>query len=343
MRLALLFPAIAIASTLAVAADPPAAPPAPAHADPAAAVVTVNGRVITASEYEQALTATVRNRYYHRAPPDGEMATVRRDVADSLIELTLVSAEARRRGVAADSARVDKDLEKIEARFRNMPGWAELRGPQVARWRADLEERYLAEALEKQVRAEVSPTAEQVRRYYDENPALFTEPEKVRLGLILLKVDPSAGKAARDRAREEAAGIRQRLAKGADFAELAKIHSGDESAAKGGDMGFVHRGALPEPVQAAADKLDGGRVSDPVDVLEGVAIVRVSERVPAQLRPYDAVAQRARELLRRKMADDAWKTFVAGLRGKAKIEIDSRRYPELAAAPDAAKAAAAPK
>jgi parvulin-like peptidyl-prolyl isomerase len=339
MRIPLLLPAIALAATVAAAADPPA----PADADPAAAVVTVNGRVITASEYDQALTATVRNRYYHRAPPEGDMASVRRDVADSLIELTLVSAEARRRGVAADSGRIDKDLEKIEARFRGMPGWAEHRGPQVARWRADLEDRYLAEALEKQVRAEVTPTAAQVRKFYDGNPALFTEPEKVRLGLILLKVDPSAGKAARDRAREEAAGIRQRLAKGADFAELAKIHSGDESAAKGGDMGFVHRGALPEPVQAVADKLDGGRVSDPVDVLEGIAIVRVSERVPAQLRPYDAVADRARELLRRKMADEAWKSFVAGLRGNAKIEIDSRRYPELAAAPDAAKAAAAPK
>jgi hypothetical protein len=339
MRIAQLLPALALASTVAAAADPPA----PVHADPAAAVVTVNGRVITASEYDQALTATVRNRYYHRAPPDGEMATVRRDVADSLIELTLVSAEARRRGVAADAGRIDKDLEKIEARFRSMPGWAEHRGPQVARWRADLEERYLAETLEKQVRAGVSPTADQVRQFYDANPALFTEPEKVRLGLILLKVDPSAGKAARDRAREEAAGIRQRIAKGADFAELARIHSGDESAAKGGDMGFVHRGALPEPVQAVADKLDGGRVSDPVDVLEGIAIVRVSERVPSQLRPYDAVADRARELLRRKMADEAWKSFVAGLRGNAKIEIDSRRYPELAAAPDAAKAAAAPK
>jgi parvulin-like peptidyl-prolyl isomerase len=220
-----------------------------------------------------------------------------------------------------------------------MPGWAEHRGPQVERWRADLEERYLAEALEAKVRSAVAPSAEQVRSFYDANPALFTQPEKFRLGIILLKADPSAGKAARDRVREEAAGIRRRLDKGADFAELAKIHSGDDSAANGGDMGFVHRGALPEPIQAVVDKLERGRASDPIDLLEGVAIVRVLERQPSELRPYAAVSDRARELLRRQAADEAWKSTVAGLRAKAKIVIDPRIHPELAAAPDAAKAA----
>ncbi|NJD87622.1 MAG: hypothetical protein FIB05_06380 [Betaproteobacteria bacterium] len=336
MRIALLVSLVALASSLASAAD---AAPAPA-ADPAAAVITVNGRAISAAEYEQALAAAVRSRYYHRAPPEGDMAGVRRDVAASLVELALVAAEARSRGMVPDATRVERDLERIEARFRNMPGWAEHRGPQVARWRADLEERHLAEDLEKRVRGEVSPTPEQARRFHDANPALFTEPEKVRLGLILLRVDPSAGKAARDRAREEAAGIRQRLDRGADFAELARIHSGDESAAQGGDMGYVHRGALPEPVQAAADKLEGDRASEPLTLLEGIAIVRVTDRKPAQLRPYEAVSERARELQRRQAADEAWKSFVASLRAKAKIEIDARQYPELAAAPDAAKGAA---
>lgn len=323
--------AAALASWAALAATP-AAPEA---------VLTVNGRTITAAEFEQTLAAAVRNRYYHRAPPEGDMAIVKRDVADALIELALAADEARRRGMEPDAAQVDRDLQKIEVRFRAMPGWAERRDAQVARWRVDLEDRNLAEALEKNVRASVAPTAAEVRRFYDTNPALFTEPEKVRIGLILLKVDPAAGRAARDRAREEAAAIRQRLAKGGDFAELASIHSGDESASRGGDVGFVHRGALPEAVQVAVDPLNGGAVSDPVDILEGVAIVRVSERTAAQLRPYDAVEARARELLRRRAADEAWKLFVAGLRSHATVEIDTRRYPELAAAGAARKADAA--
>jgi hypothetical protein len=308
--------------------------------DPATPLITVNGRVITLSEFEGELVAVVRNRFYHRAPPDGEIELVRRDVAQKLVTRVLAAAEAKRRGLAPDEAKVARDLERIEARFRNSPGWAEHRGPQVARWRADLEEQSLAEVLEKEVREGVAPTPEQVRKFYDDNPALFTEPEKVRISIILLRVDPSAGKAARDKAREEAASIRQRLAKGADFAELARIHSAEESAAKGGDVGFAHRGSLTGPVQEAVDKLAVGQVSEPLEILEGVAIVQVTGREPSQLRPYDAVTERAQVLLRRKGADEAWTAVVEGLRAAAKVEVDARFYPELAAVSSAAKAGA---
>lgn len=346
MRLAPCLACLAFASGAALAAEPsvatPAAAPAAPHAAPAPApapaIAKVNGREISAAEYEQALIALVRQRYYHRAPPEGEMGAVRREVAESLIDLILVADEARRRGIEADAAQVGRDLERIEARFRKMPGWDQMREAQVARWRSDLEERSRAEILERRVRAEVVPTEAQVRAYYDRNPAQFTEPEKVRVSVILLRVDPSAGKAARDKAREEAAGIRARLAKGADFAELAKIHSSDVTAEKGGDMGFVHRGALPEAVQEVLDKLADGELSQPLDVLEGIAIVRVGGRQPSSLRPYEAVAPRAKELYRRGAADEAWKSFVTGLRAAAKVEVNTGRYPELAAAAASAPA-----
>ena len=49
------------------------------------------------------------------------------------------------------------------------------------------------------------PTEAQARAYYDAHKDLFVEPEKLRLSVILLKVDPSAPKAAWDKARDEAA------------------------------------------------------------------------------------------------------------------------------------------
>lgn len=334
--------ALAAAPAAHAQATPEKAPPAAASAAhtparPVAAppVAQVNGHAIPAAEYEAALAALVRQRFYHRAPPEGQMGAVRLEVVNALVDLHLAAAEARRRGLAPDSAAVSRDLERIEARFRQMPDWDKHREAQVARWRADLEERSLAEVLERQVRAAVAPADGDVRRFYDANPALFTEPEKVRLSLILLRVDPSAGKAARDKAREEGRDIRARLGKGADFAELAKIHSADSTAAKGGDMGYVHRGALPEGVQAVIDKLAAGVPSDPIEVLEGIAIVRVADRQPSALRPFEAVTPRARDLYRRQASEDAWKAEVARLRKGADVSIDTVRYPELAAAPAA--------
>jgi parvulin-like peptidyl-prolyl isomerase len=85
-----------------------------------------------------------------------------------------------------------------------------------------------------------------------------------------------------------------------------------------------------------------GQVSEPLEILEGMAIVQVTGREPSQLRPFDAVEERARGLLRRKGADEAWTALVDGLRAAAKVEVDPRFYPELAAVADAAKAGAPP-
>lgn len=337
MRLAPVLVVLALSSTVAVAAEPAAAAP---HQAVPPAIAKVNGREIGAAEYEQALLALVRQRYYHRAPPEQEMGAVRREVANALVDLVLVAQEAKKRGIEADAAQVDRDLERIEARYRRMPGWESMREAQLARWRADLEERSRAESLERRVRADVASGEAQVRAFYERNPSLFTEPEQVRVSVIVLRVDPGAGKVARDKAREEAAAIRSRLARGADFAELAKVHSGDASADKGGDMGFVHRGALPEAVQAVLDKLADGELSQPLDVLEGIAIVRVGERRGASLRSFESVSARARELYRRSASDEAWRAFVAGLRAGADVDMNTGRYPELAAVTEAARASA---
>jgi parvulin-like peptidyl-prolyl isomerase len=341
MRLRPVLAALLLAST-AAAAGPALVAPAP-RAEAPPAIATVNGREIGAAEFEQALLALVRQRYYHRAPPEGEMGSVRREVADSLIDLVLVAGEASRRGIGPDEAQVARDLERIEARFRRTPGWEAMRGAQVARWRADLEERSRAEILESRVRADVGQAESDVRAFYDRHPERFTEPEKVQVSVILLRVDPGAGKAARDKAREEAAAIRTRVDKGADFAALARIHSGDVTAEKGGDMGFVHRGALPEAVQAVLDELGENGLSQPLDVLEGVALVRVGARQRAALRPYEAVSERARQLHRREAGDAAWKAFVAKLRAAASVEVNTGRYPELAAAASDVQRAPAPR
>src|SRR6185503_17229974 len=103
------------------------------------------------------------------------------------------------------------------------------------------------------------------------------------LRIILLKVDPSSPQAKWDGARNEGAAIAKRLKGGADFKQLAKLHSAEGSAEGGGDMGYVHRGMLPESAQEAIDKLKPGEITEPVALLEGMAIFRLEQRKPPKL------------------------------------------------------------
>jgi len=318
LRRLVLLVAAACAMPLAVAGAT-----APDAASPTATkpyIAVVNGKAVTVEEFERAFAVTVRQKFYHATPPEGEIEKVKREVADGLVDKALILAEAEKRGVPVDEDRIRETLDGYEQRYGNSPQWKATRERALPELSRELRNQQLLANLEAQVRAIPDPSEKEVRAYYDANKPLFTEPERVHLSVILLKVDPSSPKAVRDQARAEGRDIRERLSRGADFAELAKIHSGDPSAAKGGDLGYIHRGMLSEQLHAGIDALKPGEITEALDVLDGVAIFKLIERSSAKQRELADVRQRAGELLKREQSEQAWKRFVAELRSNATIE-----------------------
>lgn len=287
---------------------------------------TVGERTITVTEYRQALAVATRKKYYHAKPPEAELAAFQREVGEDLVNRVLLLDEAKRRGIGPDRQRVDAALAGYEARYKGNRNWEANRERMLAAVAQQLEADSVLERLEKQVKAVREPTAREARAYYEQHKELFVEPEQVKVSVILLKVDPGSPQAAWNAAHDEARRIRERLGAGADFGELAKLHSGDLSAGRGGDMGYVHRGMLPEAVHAVVDKLAPGDVSAPVQVLEGVALLRLDDRKPARQRGFDEVRERAGDLWQRAEADAAWKALIAELRKRTAIRVDESQF-----------------
>ncbi len=287
----------------------------------------VGDRVITRQEYEQQVRQAFRQRFYHGRPPEDELDAVRQQVGDDLITRVLLLQEAERRGLSPDKAAVQKTLDSYDQRYAASPNWQARRETLLAPLKTRLQEDDVLAQLEQSVRRVVPPSRKQVEAFYAAHPDKFTEPARQRVSVILLRVDPSAPKSAWEDARAEAQGLVMRLRRGADFAELARIHSGDSSAEQGGDMGYLHQGMLTEGAQTVVDGLDVGVVSDPVRVLEGMAIFRVEDRQPSRLRAFDDVQSRARELWLREQADQAWTALKAQLRKGVPIQIYSAATP----------------
>lgn len=303
----------------------------PAHAE-GAVFATVNNVPISVQEYEVAVAQAIRQKFYHRNPGGDKQAELQREVADNLINRRLLMAESKRRGIGPDQQQVQNQIAVYEERYKDSPQWKSNRGQVLPTLKAELEQRSVLDRLEKQVRATADPSEQQLKAYYDSNRELFTEPEQVRLSMILLKVDPSAPKIAWDKAREEAQTVIKRLRGGTPFAQLAQLQSADASAQKGGDMGYVHRGMLPTAAQEAIDNLQPGALTEAVTLLEGVAVFRLEDRKTAQQRRFEDVRQRAGDLWRREQSDRSWKALIASLRKSAVIKIDTVRYPALGAA-----------
>lgn len=280
----------------------------------------INGRSVPTSDYEAAFTGLIRQRFYHGQIPEAELAAVREEIKSKLVQRIVLLEEAGRRKILPDEKQLDETLGAYDQRYANSPQWRQNREIVLPELRKQLAEQSMVAQLDKQVRDLETPSDDEVRAYYDNKPELFTEPEKLRLAVILLAVDPSSPATAWEATRLEARAIYGRLIGGADYEEAARLHS-SIYAEKSGDMGYLHRGMLPEIIQEKIDKFETGKINEPFDTLEGVAIFRLLDRVPAKKRDFADIAQRARELLVRERQDAAWKSLIDRLVARADVKF----------------------
>lgn len=296
----------------------------------AAAFATVGDNSISHDEYNAAFSAATRAKFYHGKPPDAEIASLQREVADQLVARLVLLREIKRRGLRADATSVQKQVAVYEQRYANSEPWKKNRAKLLPALITRLEQDELLERMEKSVRDQSQPSDAQVKAYFAAHRDKFTEPEQMRVSVILLKVDPSASDATWKVTEEQAKALARRLRAGEDFSALARQHSAEASALQGGDMGYLHSGMLPEGSQGALEKLKVGAISDPQRLLEGYAVFRVTDRKLAIPHSLDQVQLRARQLTQREQADLAWNAFVQDLKSGTPIEMDQSRFLPLA-------------
>ncbi|MFO1352087.1 MAG: SurA N-terminal domain-containing protein [Gammaproteobacteria bacterium] len=210
---------------------------------PAKAFAKVGDRIVTLDEFSSAYESARRKHYYHGAPRADQLQDFRREVAEDLITRVLLLQEARRQGLNPDGRTIEETLKQYDQRYATNPKWKQERERWLPLIRSHAEEEDLLRQLEARARRIEPPANDELLAYYRANPQKFAEPPRARVSLILLAVDPSAPAATWQAAREEAEKLVADLRRGADFAELARLRSGDAATSqRGGDMGYPARG-----------------------------------------------------------------------------------------------------
>ncbi|WP_347247875.1 peptidylprolyl isomerase [Zoogloea sp.] len=124
-------------------------------------------------------------------------------------------------------------------------------------------------------------------------------------------------------ARRRLTDLRDRVVQGgASFADLARIHSADLSAAKGGDLGWIYPGDTVPEFEQAMDALKPGELSQPIQSPFGWHLILVEDR-----RVQDVSDERkraaARNALRERKSDEAYQDWLRQLRDRAYVEYRS--------------------
>nr|WP_320191973.1 SurA N-terminal domain-containing protein [uncultured Desulfobacter sp.] len=146
-----------------------------------------------------------------------------------------------------------------------------------------------------------------VRDFYDQNQAQFTTPEQVEASHILIKVGENADEQAVAKAREEALSVYEKAIQSVDFSELAKAYSQGPSAANGGYLGRFDKTSMVKPFADAAFSMKAGDISQPVRTRFGWHIIKVTDKTPETVTPFEtAKAQIQKELAASQLQDMAY-------------------------------------
>jgi len=120
-------------------------------------------------------------------------------------------------------------------------------------------------------------------------------------------------------ARQRLLTLRERIQGGADFAELARVHSEDASASKGGDLGWVAAGDTVPEFERVMNSLKDREVSLPIQTPFGWHLVQVLSRRSDELSD-DRKKSAARQAIRARKADEAYQDWLRQSRDRAFVE-----------------------
>lgn len=153
--------------------------------------------------------------------------------------------------------------------------------------------------------------------------------EGVRTSSIMVKkhhvrqilIKPS-DKLSDSEAKAVVAKLREELAQGADFTQLARKHSHElSSATKGGDLGWITKGsAFPPIFYQNVAKLQAGQISQPFKSSLGWHLVQVTE-IRNELAPSSAMRNRATDLLYQRKMEERLGTWLRRARDEAEVAI----------------------
>lgn len=134
---------------------------------------------------------------------------------------------------------------------------------------------------------------------------------------ILIKVNELVSDA---EALHKLEGLYDRIVHGESFAELARLHSQDGSATKGGDLGWIYPGDTVPEFERAMDALKPGEVSRPVKSPFGYHLIEVLER-RVQEASSDRQRNSARQALRERKLDESYQDWLRQARDRAYVEL----------------------
>lgn len=287
------------------------------------------GFEIKQSDLDEVMTgiksaAAMRNQ----AIPPAQMKLIEAQMLDRLIQVQLLMQKATDADRAAGKKMADVQMKTLlqragsqEALNRQFTALGISMGQLNARL---VQEGTAQTALERELK--ITVTDAEARKFYDDHPADFEQPEMVRIAQIFLSTrDPLTGAELSDTdkatKKKEIEDILKRARAGGNFSNLVEQYSEDSVSKDKGGVYTVARGQAPPEIEAVAFSLDTNKISDVVTTTVGYHIIKLLEKIPAKKLDYATVADDLKQALIQQKAAKLAPPYMVALRKETGVEI----------------------
>ena len=277
-------------------------------------------------ELVNAIVAIVDNLPVTKMEVDARVAHLERDpkmtpeqyraewdkAREALIDEQLLLQEAKRQKIEIDPTEVNDEIKRLKDA-----------GVDAEKNRDLLRDRLMVQQLLIRLQSARAVTPEDVAAHYAKHPDDFVLPERRHVLLITVPArDFDDGKAGAKRKAEEVLG---RLKKGEEFADIAKKLSPGAVGEKGGDQGWVKKGAFFKALDDLVFHLNPGEVGELVEAPDAYLVVKVIGVQPPSRQPLAEARPAILERLQAERRLERSKELVERLRRTASVvRIDLR-------------------
>jgi peptidyl-prolyl cis-trans isomerase SurA len=292
-----------------------------------AVAAIVNDEIITLYEVNHEAQPLIREGEKKGSMNDDERKRIRRAALDGLVEKKLVEQKIKELNIKIGDDEINQAIDDVK-RQNNLDQEGLVKALASQGLSYDQYKSQLREQLERlrlvsmEVRSRIQVGESEVRAYYNENLATYSEEETFRARHIFFKTNEKSPAEEIKRTMNTALMVLAEAKSGKDFAELARTYSEDPAAKKdGGDLGSFRKGDMQPELEQAILGMKQGEVSELVYTPLGFHLIKLEARTPGTPKPLESVKSEIEETIYRKKSEERFKKWATEMRGKASIEL----------------------
>lgn len=294
-------------------------------------VAVVNDDVVTLAELNRAFEPYAKNieANYKGSDKDTVLKQNKAALLQRLIDQMLIEHEAKKAGTGIAAIKDDEVMDVLNDMLaKNKITMADYQkrladeGNTLENVKKEIKGQMLRmRLLRREVQSRILITDQEIGEFYDKHRQDYEGKEAVRIKQILLPVRADADKKERDRIRNQALQLRERILKGEPFEQLAAQYSKGPAAAQGGDIGFVERGVILPEVEKAAFGLSVGQLSEFIETEMGFHLITVVDKRGAGLKPLAVVRNEIKAKIEDEKIAKKYDEWIDGIRKRSFIDV----------------------